>query len=52
MEHLVTPGSQNAGKLNQIQMRRVMSNLEKCGRKEICYLSNNDLWTSEYMKRM
>ena len=33
-------------------MRCVMENLEKYSKKKNFYLSDKDLWTSEYMKRM
>ena len=52
MAHLGTPGNWNSGKVKLRQMRCVMATLEKYAKKENLYLSDNNLWTSEYTKRM
>ena len=50
--HLGTPGNWNDRKVKLINMRYVMKTLEKYAKKENCYLSDKDLWISEYTKRM
>ena len=50
--YLGTPGNRNAGKLKLRQMRCLMPTLGKYEKKEIKYLSNKALWTSEYVKIM
>ena len=41
--HLGTPGNHNSGKVKLIQMRCVMTTLEKYENKESCYLRNKGL---------
>ena len=52
VSHLRTSGNYNDGKVKMRHMRCVIASLEKYTYKENCYLSNKDLWTSEYTKRM